>query len=318
MAVASLSCERIGASYRTLPAKARRAGRILREASADYWPQGSSGRGGGVHVYPSHLVNLLIVLAVAESIIAGPQAVQLWRGVQPKFAQERRKDITPGGGATVLTESRPIAPNAPAMEDRAWWLEGETLGEALEWLIHVLAKPGNESIRIDLRKAELVIKFRAGGFPQVEVSGWTIRNGTHYYHSDYYVLIDGTPEPDGDVIRETTLSLSVFEVAADLWADTMAHFPRILADSPTGSVPAAPRNENAALPGAASTRNKPRANEASRDQRRSNGAGGFSALPESILEIDRVQSRMHVERTGCLHPTSKEPRRARSESYCSA
>src|SRR4051812_44832892 len=83
MATAAEAIEQIAAKTGMLPATVFRAARALREADLRLWPQGTAGRGKAAQVEASHLVNLVLALAVADPITAAPE-------VAPQYCALRR------------------------------------------------------------------------------------------------------------------------------------------------------------------------------------------------------------------------------------
>lgn len=260
MTAATEACDVVAGFCRELPTTALRAGRILREDNPLKWPQGSHGRGRIVRVNPDHLFNLTIAMVLADPITEAPRVVDEWGAFRPKIAGgEFEEGQSPRGGSIFRRgSSRIINPSAEQVGDRAEWLEGGTLREAITWLIHCMAKPGNEPFRAAMRESALVVRLRAGNRPTAIVTGIGFNKaGQRGSFSDYYFpdnLADR--EMNDPVTRETTLSLEVFETLADLWAGTIAHSSESPSVSSTGSAPASadPGNENAAPARAARTR----------------------------------------------------------------
>lgn len=302
MAVASEACERVAEVWRLPTATVLRAGRVLREADPNMWPQGAQGRGRAAHVYPQNLFSIAFTMTLADPITSAPQVVSEWGDLRPKVMHPQFEEADPVTGRTTLRDGhvRGIDPNAKGINDRAAWLEGETLKEAMTWLIHVMGKPGNEAIRRAFREAELVVTFRSGGVPMVTVSGKIVsESGRQGIFTDVYLPKNMPDWSDGPVLRETRLSIAVFEALADLWADTLAHTSQLLLSSPSGSVPAStdPENENAAPARAAPTRKRTRKQDhnsipvgrTSEDMRESENAQALSSCgPSRPLRFRRT------------------------------
>lgn len=279
-----------------------RAGRVLREASPELWPQGTQGRNKAAHVYPEHLFSLAVTMTLADPITSAPQVVSEWGNLEPKVMHPQFEEADPVTGRTTFRDGhvRGIDPNAKDMSERAEWLEGETLKESIAWLIHIMGKPGNEAVRAAFRESELVVTFRSGGAPMVTVSGKGVsKSGRRGMFTDYYFPKNVPGWSDGPVVRETRLSIAVFEVLADLWADTLAHTPQLLLSSPPGSVPAStdPGNENAAPARAAPARKRTRKQDrnsipvgsTSEDMRESENAQALSSCgPGRPLRFPRT------------------------------
>ena len=230
-----------------------RYARVLKQHKPNLWPR--SGQGGGskaAHVRPHHLVNLVLALAVADPITSAPQVVPRYKDLVPVRTQRRPMDYSVlTGQAPGATVSRRIEPNAPELEKRAAWLDGDNFGEALECLIWILSTP-KEEMRNDFRKAELTIALEGADLvPFGQVYGSIFdESGHRVILTDSYFPrgeLDDLPKAlPGAIIRTARLSLSLFEVLADLWLDSVAHWEaNPAAIAPPAAEIAGQKDENA-------------------------------------------------------------------------
>lgn len=305
MATATEAIERIAEATGMAVATVDRYARVLKQHKPNLWPR--SGQGGGskaAHVRPHHLVNLVLALAVADPITSAPQVVPRYKDLMPVTSRTRPMDYSVlTGQAPGVTVSRRIDPNAPELEKRAAWLDGDNLGEALECLIWMLSTPkavSKDEMRSDLRKAELIIVLEGSDpIPHGQVLGSVFdENGHRVMLTDSYyprgTLADLPNAPPGAIGRSARLSLSLFEVLADLWLDTIAHWEaNPVSSAPPAAEAAGQKDENAGdlchkVP--APSKNQPRANGAELgDHPRANGSGRLVNRSEGICEKIKIQ-----------------------------
>lgn len=114
-------------------------------------------------------------------------------------------------------------------------LPGATLGEAFDGLVDYLSYPEAARLRGALRRgSNLVLRMRSDLTAQISYTD-EIDTGRAVFSTEYRAEDFRLAEPLG-LTRTATFSLKVFEVLADLWADSRAHLG--INSFPTPSGPA--------------------------------------------------------------------------------
>ena len=258
MATGSTCVEVIAQAAGFLPATVERTARALKEARIDAWPMGRPG-GGRVapHVEPQHLASLILALAGAQPSDAVPTVSRLF-GLRLHQWDEAH-EIKPGdrySGPNVLQSS--------TKRNQLLRLEGDALGGRIAKLIGDIGG-GHTALAEALRRVEWTLILNPTR-PIARIS-WLAPGEIKVHKAEVYgpeqaSFLDNTGDlPRTLVSRETTIPFGLIEVAAELWADTLAHRGQLPLsdDAPGGADPDAdPENEStASLPGeAAPTRDQ--------------------------------------------------------------
>jgi hypothetical protein len=226
VATASKAIDDIADATGILRATVFRAARALREADPLLWPQGEAGRGRAAHVEPRPLVNLALALAVADPITTAPQIVSGYRDLILSSAlylrPERLED--PITGALFHQTECPVTPEGLVLVEG---ILSSTLGSACERLIELLAsaeKPLRDRLHIYGLHLELIVDripsasivYRTIGGEEMRLS-YALRQIGLPLSNNFL-----PPPPVAPLKRQVTIPFALFEVLADLWADTLA------------------------------------------------------------------------------------------------
>ncbi len=112
-------------------------------------------------------------------------------------------------------------------------LPGETLGEALDKLVDYLADPKANPLRITLRKSNFSLTLRSDKTARFSFQEEGMTFYTEY-RSEHHQLNDAV------FSMSAHFRYSAFEVAADLWADTLNATPLISRKTKAGEAPPPP------------------------------------------------------------------------------
>ena len=112
-------------------------------------------------------------------------------------------------------------------------LPGETLGEALDKLVDYLADPKGSSLRIALRKSNFGLILRSDKTAEVSFQEEGKTFHTEYRPAHYQIS-------ENAFLMSAYFSYAAFEVAADLWADTLNATPLISGKTKAGKAPPPP------------------------------------------------------------------------------
>lgn len=185
--------------------------RTLREADETLVPRDPLGRNRGAHLTPASILNLMFSVAAADPITTAPRLVRAWR---------------------CASYSPPMSDVLQVTPERKSILPGQSLALDLESLIDLLAKPSDreqsircafdQDFRVTLTVGEAVVAtVERPSLPQVD-------------QYDAKSLVKDLPETQtfrllGRLCRAIPmrrivhLDFSYFEVAAELWADSLAY-----------------------------------------------------------------------------------------------
>ena len=308
MATAAQAIERISTATGILHATVARAARALREEDVHLWPQGEKGRGQAAHVEPSHLVNLVLALAVADPITKAPEIVKDFRATwRHGFADLSVEAQTAFAAWGLLTEDK------AALGLGGGYLR---LGDALESIVEILASPEvTAPRREELFSTGLEVHLRMGS--PLGALAFISESGNMgmlaFCSAQQGVLSDLMPHNrliavharlEAPIERRVTLPLMLFKVMAELWSDTKEYRKivelnrrgkRAAPSLPLSDVlPGTPENETAAsLPGEAAAvadqlaTGKPLVGEAHGSAVRENSQGAIESQagdPETFIK----------------------------------
>lgn len=211
-----------------LPATVGRAARALREGGQGLWPQAAAPGGGknARHVWPNHLFNLSVALAVANPLTESAQQVNAFTSLvaQPATLTAQGQMVD-----TVAKWKRAVG----AREELI--IPGDTLIEAGAGLVDWISRPEGAELRlictgmcIELRQEDgydssaILSYFQRGSKTK---DGWA-NSGMYALpnpQSDDQVYTALVRAP-GSMLRTTRLSFDLFKTLADLWSDTKSPF----------------------------------------------------------------------------------------------
>ena len=188
-----------------------RVARALREADSSLFPHDPVGRNKSTELAPPHFVNLLIGMVAGDPITSAPRLVGAYRRAAYKQPLEE-----------VLGEIPVRAPILP----------GQSLGLDLESLIDFLARPHaqNKNIRgafdgdfqVTLVVGEALVatveRPSMGRVDSYDAKPWLSDKQT----PRPIIVIQGRSQPVVPLRRIGRLNFSHFEVAAELWADSLS------------------------------------------------------------------------------------------------
>lgn len=230
MATGAHAAERIAKATGALPATVFRAARIMREADPSLWPEAGKGGGrGAAHVEPSHLINLILALAIADPITAAPAMVASYRMfVYPGLQYVQRKHM---GQTARMLFGTPSPSEQPDPVSAVGVFGGKGgLGADLEQLVELLAGPWRDALEM-LQKSGLTVELEmASRFPQALVSYFSLdlpidiaghRQELRYVPGQNTLGLRYAAE--APIVRKAILPVSLFGVLAELWADTRSH-----------------------------------------------------------------------------------------------
>ena len=223
MATGAIAIERIAEATGIPAVTVDNVSRVLKQHQPPLWAL--AGRGGGKrakHVEPEHLVNLVMGLAWADPISNAPAIVSRLRGLVERRHPTRtsRHQLSQGVVAYAVAE---IPPNRLTMLAEAL-RRGRgpaTLGETLDFYVRALATLPD--VREKMRSEELSVQL--GTWPY-EFATITRRDEDGTVSSNFDglgLLTDIPPDARPATMRRTvTLPFALFEVLADLYADTLS------------------------------------------------------------------------------------------------
>jgi hypothetical protein len=237
MATGAESAEAIGEAMDTLVSTANRGARILRESKGDLWPQAAPGGGkNAAHVRARHLTALPLALGT-NPITSAPGLVTGLRGLVP----------------VISGQSSPFLP-------------GADLGQVLDGHLDTITTPeGRAAVAINVQNLSVSVYRIGTRRPFVILEAWGRDEAERplerlcWFEPPAHEMAEAVPYvPPSAPVTRFTLNSSLFEVLADLLADTKAREARTSNVSSLG-LPLAggtPGTKNAALAGAARTRNQ--------------------------------------------------------------
>jgi hypothetical protein len=217
LATTAQAIERIAKETGIIHANVFRTARALREHDTRLWPQGSQGKGQAAHVEAEHLVNLMLALAMAETTTEAPEVVaRFWEMVAaPDQTVTQRHEFEEGAWGVVATP-RPMSKLPEALAGRRFIL-GEILTYFVQWTATI------PEAREQFRREKLEVMLLAGPFESASV---TRRDGNTSVRENYSGggLLHGLPlpTPPAAMLRTVILPFALFEVLADLYADTLS------------------------------------------------------------------------------------------------
>ena len=249
MATASstqLAAERVGGLVKATPEASLYTAKLLRTAVGtdglrlDLWP--APGRGvRNAKFQSSHLINLLLALGCGAPVEA-VDTVETFRGMLPENQTMESRLVRRDDAGFRLSEtevhSSPVLP-------------GDTLGEALDWIIETLADPATSpEVRNDLRAARVFVTIEPSPSANIVIRFvgkdqpvWS----TAYWPVNHQPTLIPPPRPTGELQR--VFYGAAFEALATIWNGTKANTGP--GTFPSGGQDKAPEKENAALPQAA-------------------------------------------------------------------
>jgi hypothetical protein len=229
MAVLSQMVEAFSGGMALQPEQVFVHARRLREADETLIPRDLVGRNKGVQLLPPHILNLMISVAASDPIAQAPRLVRAWRAaalVVPERMVLRREippeQLTRMAGRTLAGDLERVIdcwakePQLRQNVDQDFWV---TLTVGIASVATVGRKDPQLSVEYDARGPEELMErqlFRVPGRER-EIA----------------------VEP---LLRTARLSSRHFDIAAELWADSMAHGA---VWQPTGSPSGGPEYETA-------------------------------------------------------------------------
>jgi hypothetical protein len=194
--------------------------RRLREADETLIPRDPVGRNKGVPLLPSHLFNLMVSVASSDPIAQASRLVRAWRAAH----------FVPPMDALV---QRDAAGRFVVPEGRISEMARHTLSGDMELIIDLLAKPSAKEQRLRERLDQdfwLTLTVGEALLATVNRTGGPV---DEYDARDYVEEPRPTPlfrvhgrerEIRIEPLRRTAqLTFSHFQIAGELWADSMAH-----------------------------------------------------------------------------------------------
>ncbi len=188
--------------------------RTIREQDPTLLPRDPVGRNLSTHLQPSHILNLMLGLAVGDPIANVAALVRAYRGAGWKQPMEELFD-----GAE---------PQGPI-------LGGQNLGLDLEGFIHFLARSSareramrlryQEDFRVSLVVGEALMATVAAPVKEagmVQVDQYDAK-GPHTSAGGQTFLFQGKKREVVPLLRWVHLEFAHFELAAELWADSLKH-----------------------------------------------------------------------------------------------
>lgn len=216
LATTAQAIERIAKETGIIHANVFRTARALREHDTALWPQGSQGKGQAAHVNADHLVNLMMALAMAETTTAAPEVVARFREMtaEPDQTVTHHHEFEGGSWGVVGTPLRKnklvegLGPRLPL---------GDALTLCVQWMATFPQR------REQFRQENLEVMLSAGPFESASV----IRRERNAAVTDNYrgaglLRCLPQPAPAAALRRTVTLPFALFEVLADLYADTLS------------------------------------------------------------------------------------------------
>ncbi len=227
MATGAHAAERIAKATGALPSTVFRAARIMREADPTLWPEAGKGGGrGAAHVEPSHLINLILALAIADPITAAPAMVASYRMfVYPGPQYLQREHM---GQTAHMLFGTPSPSEQPDPVPAVGVFGGAGgLGADLERLVELLAGSDQNALKI-LGESGLTVELEvASRFPQATISYFSLdledsiaghKQEFHYVPGQNTLGLRYATE--APIVRKAILYVPLFAVLAELWADT--------------------------------------------------------------------------------------------------
>ena len=193
--------------------------RRLREDDETLVPRDPVGRNKGVPLLPPHLFNLKISVAASDPIAHAPRLVRAWRaaGLVPPLEEIFQRDAA---GRFAVPAAR--------LSEKA----GRTLSDDMELIIDILAKPSPAERRLrEWLSQDFWLTLIVGEASHVTVhcAGKLVAEyDARGHHEPATTQLFRVPGREREIriepLRRTArLGLSHFEIAAELWADSMAH-----------------------------------------------------------------------------------------------
>jgi hypothetical protein len=230
----------------------------MRESNPHLWPQATQGGGrGAAHVTATHLTNVALAVALADTIATAPKVVPGYRNLIPHNPEQHRPDHARDGTAAsylkpVFAQARPL---------------GAGLDQLIEVMTNARAAADLEAaglyveLYVDSRVPRAVIGFRTFDSPEdhtAPLTQWIYRPR----NTPAGVSRELDPAwnflPPLLITRTALIPASLFTVLATLWSDTKQRLParRTKPSLPAAaSTSATPEAENpTALPEAAGSR----------------------------------------------------------------
>lgn len=231
MASAAHAISHISEVTNILRATVGRTGRVLREANLRpnaklLWPYGEKGQGQEAHVEPYHLINLMLALTAASPITDSPNEVSKFRRLVPSVVHvTQRKPAIDNWRQTRVS----VRNSERSMLASLLHSYGNTLGGHLDGLVQVIQNPINIELRSMLKMTGFSLCLTLGEVPSACINiGPLLDESDDYIQSEEYqspqenLFIVTKTLNENSIKRSVDISFAVFEVMADLWADTLA------------------------------------------------------------------------------------------------
>jgi hypothetical protein len=202
--------------------------RRLREADETLIPRDPVGRNKGSQLLPPHIFNLMISIAASDPIAQAPRLVRAWRAAALQVPMEVviRREV-PLEQITRMA-GRTLAGDLELVIDR--WAKEPQLRQRLDQDFWVTLTVGIASVATVSRTHGLIDEYDA-------------RRPEELTERQLFRVPGREREIRIEPLRRTArLSSSHFDIAAELWADSMAHGA---VWQPTGSPSGGPEHETA-------------------------------------------------------------------------
>ncbi len=265
--------------------------RTIREQDPTLLPRDPVGRNLSTHLQPSHLLNLILGLAVGDPIANVAALVRNQRAARWMRPPEEIFD-----GAKPQTAI----------------LGGQTLGLDLEGLINFLARPSakeramrlryHKDFRVTLDVGEALMATVAAPVQKVglvQVDKYDAK-GKHTSAGGQTFLFQGKKREVVPLRRVVHLEFAHFELAAELWADSLKHGV-VYTPSPLDSSDDEPETETAA-PGPCRDRNAAAVSDQTADTVLDGASQTHPTSEREKSQLPRVKrSGRHFHPSGTTH-----------------
>lgn len=254
--------------------------RVCQRHNPPLWPT-PLGRGGGKNKAYSthwHCNNLLLSCVTSlptTTALQAPELVLAYRAIpvsdRDSWGVSAPIDPEQPGLFTeaVLAWARTLSPSNVEGCARYRVIPGATVGEALDNLVDWISRPEGATIRNWFQTSGMWVDLGVGyAYPICSIGYVTLDNvrfqSLYYSRNGSWPLAKGQ-DPHPGVTTTNRVQFSVFEVLADIWADTRARTvgPTSFPPSGAGGATASPENAKRRTPpqGPARTQKQPRESE---------------------------------------------------------